>query len=157
MAASSSAAMGWTLREAARVLAVMLMGFSCGGSPPWMIKNSVAARCGGRAGRCTMGGDGSVQVRMRSGRRVRIVEGRVQRIGRQGGGVVLVQLDQRRDQVLRIGMLAAKASASNSCLREESEDSGENRKVKTGSTSMNSSSAIASLLPSSSGSTPRPV
>jgi hypothetical protein len=34
MAASSSAAMGWTLREAARVLAVMLMGFSCGGSPP---------------------------------------------------------------------------------------------------------------------------
>ena len=37
---------------------------------------------------------------------------------------------------------AANASASNSCLREEIEVSGENRKVNTGSTSMNRISAI---------------
>src|SRR3569832_1349313 len=47
--------------------------------------------------------------------------------------------------------LAAKASASNSCLRELIEVSGDSRKVNTGSASMNRIRAIASLLASVSG------
>ena len=42
--------------------------------------------------------------------------------------------------------LAAKASASNSCLREPSDVRGLSRKVNTGSDSMNSSSTMASLV-----------
>jgi hypothetical protein len=64
MAASSSAAMGWTLREAARVLAVMLMGFSCGGSPPLMQKFSGCPLRG--AGRCTMGAMAACRCWMRT-------------------------------------------------------------------------------------------
>jgi hypothetical protein len=89
---------------------------------------------------------------------VRVVEFHVQRVGRERGGIVLVQLEQGRSQLCAAGLRHGVGIGLELVAARELDNSGERKKVNTGTASMNSSSASASWAgpPSSPGWGARP-